>query len=110
MDPLDALAILLVLGAVLLLTRDRFAPGGLVDSVGAAFLPYRPDDGWPHGVQEAEPRPWATSRRPSGAATAATDDEVAPTSVEPEIIEAALVADITETLERVSVQRVARTR
>jgi hypothetical protein len=107
MDALDALAILLVLGVVLLLTRDRFAPDGLVGSIGAAFLPYRPDDGWPRGVQEEEPRPWAWSGPTRDAA--ATDDGALATPGEPEIIDVEAVGSA-RPLEPVSIERIGRVR
>jgi hypothetical protein len=106
MDALDALAILMVLGVVVLLTRDRFAPDGLVGSIGAAFLPYRPDDGWPRGVQEEEPRPWAWSGH---AQTASVVDDASATPGEPEIVDVEPVAG-RRTLEPVAIQRIGRVR
>ena len=63
MDPLDVLVLFLFLGATYVLLRGWSIPSGVLDAFGAGFLPYRADDGWPHGVQEEEPRAWRWRRR-----------------------------------------------
>ena len=83
MDPLDALVLLLILGAAYVLLRGWTMPSGVLDSFGAGFLPYRADDGWPHGVQEEEPRAWAWRAR-----DVSRPDSLSPDPAdEPEIVE-----------------------
>ena len=97
MDPLDAFVLLLILGAAYVLVRGWSIPSGVLDSFGAGFMPYRADDGWPHGVQEEEPRAWRWRRR------AAPDPE----GSEPEIVE--LDHSATDlTMDRVAVAGVVR--
>ena len=88
MDPIIPLLVLLVLLAIIVPAGRRVAPHGVLDVFGSGFLPYRPDLGWPAGVQEEEPRAWTF--RPEGAGPAApiniSDDDdgdaVAPTILE----------------------------
>ena len=58
---MDLLTVLVVVGTVAALlqwvTSRRTA--AVLDQFAAGFLPYRRDDGWPQGVQEADPVPWS---------------------------------------------------
>src|SRR6187402_3078812 len=104
MDLLDAFAILMLVGVVLLLWRPPSIAQGLFDSFGAGFLPYRADDGWPLHVQEEEPTAW------SWQTPAMADLDVAvSTEADPEIIDLA-PAGSTDSLERVSIARLGWTR
>ena len=49
-------ALLAAVGATLIREIERRMPGS--SSLAAAFLPYRADDGWPHGVREDDDVRW----------------------------------------------------
>ena len=47
----------------------------LLDLFGKGFLPYRSDDAWPQGVQEADPVPWSWTPAADPALTADLPDD-----------------------------------
>ena len=60
-EAMDFLSVLVVVGAVAALLQwvtSRRTVAAL-DLFASGFLPYRSDDGWPQGVQEADPVPWS---------------------------------------------------
>jgi len=74
---MDFLTVLVVVGTVAALrqwlTSRRTA--AVLDQFAAGFLPYRSDDGWPQGVQEADPVPWSWTPPPDpGPANEFLDD------------------------------------
>ena len=91
MDPIIPLLVLLVLLAIIVPAGRRAAPNGVLDVFGSGFLPYRPDLGWPAGVQEEEPHAWTF--RPAGAgqaeSTGTSDDDDGDADNTPTIIELA---------------------
>ena len=58
---MDFFSVLVVIGTVAALlqwvTSRRTV--AVLDLFASGFLPYRSDDGWPQGVQEADPVPWS---------------------------------------------------